>query len=237
MAKFSNEFILPQELSAIQHEILVGGLLGDASLALDSKFPRMKIDRQRLDRPYLEWQFDHFKEFCFSGVREITRFDKRYNKSYEHVCFRTRAVPAFLNYYHKWYGSGSKQVPEDIELTPLILAVWFADDGCIIRNNNLLTLKIATDCFGEVGANILSKKLEDRFNIKYPIYKKSKGKNQYFIKASTCAAQLFTKDIQYHIIEMNMLRKYDKWKDVPLDVKPKIGNPNWGQVNCRWRRK
>jgi len=45
-------------------------------------------------------------------------------------------------------------VPDKLEFTPLILAVWFADDGCVINErNNLLTLKMATESFGKVGRN------------------------------------------------------------------------------------
>lgn len=201
--KYSN-ILLPHTLTTFQHETMIGGLLGDSNLSLSkgSKYPRMKIDRQGLDRPYIEWQYSVFQELCRSGVRNFERFDKRYNKTHQYCSFRTRAVPAFLDYYNEWYGSGSRQVPENIELTPLILAVWFADDGCIINQNSALTLKLSTESFGKVGAEILAVKLEEKFGEKYPLYRKKKGKDQFFIKTSTIAAQPFLKTIQPHIIEM-----------------------------------
>jgi len=64
---------------------MIGGLLGDSSLMLDGKFPRMKIDRQALDRPYIDWQYNIFKDLCKSGVREFQRFDKRYDKIHNYV--------------------------------------------------------------------------------------------------------------------------------------------------------
>jgi len=227
MVKFSNEFLLPHVLTNIQHQVLVGSLLGDGSLELPGKFPRMKIGRQIKDHLYLEWEYSLFQDLCKSGIKTICRYDSRYNKAYKHVYFQTRAVPAFLNYYHQWYPNGKKTVPKDLKLTSLILAVWFADDGCIIRKNNHLTLKIATDGFGFEGANRLSQKLEQRYSCKFPIYQKQKNKDLWFIKTSTRAAQPFIKDIAPHIEQMGMSRKSDLWKSFDLNTIPIAGRmPN-----------
>lgn len=43
--------------------------------------------------------------------------------------FVTRALPELRPFYERFYGSGRKQVPDDVDLTPLTLAVWFMDDG------------------------------------------------------------------------------------------------------------
>src|ERR1700686_547149 len=161
---FSNEFLLPHILTDIQHQVLIGGLLGDFGMTKEGKYPRFKVDRQYLDKDYIEWEYNIFKDFCASGIKDFERFDKRYNKSHRYLSFRTRAVPAFLNYYNVWYPDGIRQVPENLELTPLILAVWFADDGCIVDSSkNGLTLKISIESFGNIGAEILSSKLENRF--------------------------------------------------------------------------
>jgi hypothetical protein len=220
--KYSNEFILPHTLSDLQHQVMIGGLLGDGSLQKEGKYPRMKIDRQAIDKPYIDWQYKVFETLCLSGVREFERFDKRYNKSHKYVSFRTRAVPAFLTYYNEWYPNGIRLVPETIAFTPLILAVWFADDGCVVvKNKDCLTLKLSTESFGKAGAELLSSKLETRFGEKFPIYQKKKDKDQFFIKTSTCAANAFLKDITPHIIDIKMVRKYNIWKNHDLDYVPK----------------
>lgn len=221
----SNEFILPHDLSEIQNDVLIGSLLGDGSLSKDGKYPRLKIERSLSDLNYLSWQFSIFENFCSSRITTYHKYDKRYNKVYNSAAFRTRAVPAFLKYYDKWYINGIKKIPVDIVLSPLIIAVWIADDGCIINNNKHLILKISTECFGEAGAQLLSSKLSTKYKEKFPIYRKNKDKDQFFIKTSTCAAQAVLKDIQPHIIKMGMIRKYNIWKDFDLDFKPKIGRP------------
>jgi len=203
---------LPTILTDLQHQVLVGSLLGDLHMSLDGINPRIKIDRQFKDKEYLNWQYNIFKDFCKSGIKEITRFDKRYNKNYHYVSFRTRSVPVFLKYYHQWYKNKIKIIPHNLVLTPMILAVWFCDDGCIIRNKNALVLKLSTESFGFEGTKLLSDKLEQRFNCKFPIYKKHKNKDQYIIKTATKSAKLFMEDIE-NIIKINgMIRKYNIWK-------------------------
>ena len=149
MAPHSNQYLLPHTLTDLQHQVLVGTLLGDAHLSLEGKYPRMKIDRQRRDKPYLEWQYNIFKDLCKSGIKEITRYDKRYDTFNEQVYFRTRAIPAFLDYHNKWYIDKIKSVPQELEFTTIVLATWFADDGCVSNEQNQnLRLKLSTDGFG-----------------------------------------------------------------------------------------
>jgi hypothetical protein len=203
MGRPSNDF-LPQKLDLIQEEVLIGSLLGDGSLefAKSSRFPRLKIDRQILDKEYLLWQQNIFKDLCMpNSVREVERFDKRYNKYHQYIYFRTRAIPAFKSYHEKFYVGGKKIVPNDLILSPLIVAVWFADDGCLIKTGkNAYVLKIATDGFGEIGTKILSEKLENILECSFPIYQKEKGKDLYFIKTSTKSALTF---IEYIKSEFN----------------------------------
>lgn len=222
MVKFSNEFILPHTLTKVQEQVLIGGMLGDAFLEFpkQNKYPRMKIDRQFLDKGYLEWQFDIFRDLCTeTAFKTIERYDARYGKLNKQVSFRTRAVPAFKTFHEKWYPNGKKIIPTDLKLSPLICAVWFADDGCVIRNGkHSLTLKIATDGFGYKGAKFLADKLEDMFGCKFPIYRKTNHK-LWFIKTSTKAALAFIRYIEPELRNMSMTRKIEKWSGFDMDIK------------------
>ena len=48
--------------------------------------------------------------------------------------FVTRSLPELTPYFRSFYGTGKKRVPE-LELRPLVLAVWFMDDGCRSRSS------------------------------------------------------------------------------------------------------
>jgi hypothetical protein len=209
---------MPNEL---QHQLIIGGLLGDTFMELNGKYPRIQIYRQFLDYNYLNWQYEILKNFCKSGIKSFERYDKRYNTNYKYCSFRTKTIPEFLNYYNEWYPNGKKIVPSNLEFTPLILAIWFADDGWVTHSGKRsLSVGLATECFGEIGTSFLSKKLENRYNLKFPFYKKKK--NQFFIKTGSEAAQVFLKEIQEYIIDMKMERKYNIWKNIPF-IKPKMG--------------
>lgn len=229
MPKFSNEFIFPNKLNDVQHQIMIGGLLGDSGLMKHggAKYPRMRIERQYLDKPYLEWQFSYFKEFVmYDSLKEYTKYDHRYDTNYKYVSFKTRNIPAFLDYYNNWYGSGTRKVPLNIELTPLILAVWFADDGHVSSGGaHRLRIKLSTQSFGKIGTEMLASKLSDRYKESFHVREIDAYKDQYVIKATTCAANAFCREIEPYIIEMGMSRKSDIWKDNDLINKPKQGHP------------
>lgn len=224
MQRYRNDDLLGYELSWEQEQVIIGGLLGDASFERQVKnrqrFPRMKVDRQIRDRDYLQWQYDILKDLCFGSLKEIERYDNRYSKVYKQVSFRTRAVPAFQSLYDKWYVNGKKTVPIDLELTPLICAVWFADDGSVIRDSRhkyAFTLKMSTDGFGYEGASLLASKLEDRLGCRFPIYRKKKDGNLWFIKASTKPTALFTRYIDPVFDQLHMSRKSDIWRRSDID--------------------
>lgn len=224
MQRYRNDDLLGYELSWEQEQVVVGGLLGDASFERrvegKQRFPRMKVDRQFRDQEYLQWQYDILKDLCFSPVKEIDRYDGRYDRTYKQVSFRTRAVPAFQSLYDKWYVDGKKVVPIDLELTPLICAVWFADDGSIIRaahHKYAMTLKISTDGFGYEGAKLLASKLEDLLGCKFPIYRKKKDRDLWFIKAATKPAAQFIRYIDPVFDQLHMTRKSDIWRQSDID--------------------
>lgn len=201
------------QLSQLQKEVLIGSLLGDGSisLAIPNSNPRFRIERKLTDKIYLEWEYNIFKDLCSAGIKERSSFDKRYNKTYYSCHFKTRNLPCLLDFYKEWYPNNIKQVPQNIELTPTILAVWFADDGCIINHGETLTLKLSTESFGLTGVNLLTSKLEKRYGMKFPFFQKKKGLDQYFIKAATDAARLFFEDIDPILSTMGIDRKYSKW--------------------------
>jgi hypothetical protein len=232
MTYFSNDTMFPHVLTNIQHQVFIGSMLGDGSLEKSGRNPRLKIDRQLLDKAYLEWEYDAFKGLCKSGVKEIKRYDKRYNKTYEQVSFRTRAIPAFKEPYQEWYpNNGKKIVPFDLKLTPLILAIWFADDGSVTCSNNgdgsYLRVKLSTENFGYGYTKILHAKLEDYFQQPFILAKKNKRskKDQWIIRTTAESAKPFLQEIESDVQLVGMYRKYDIWKNVDLNKANKLGLP------------
>lgn len=218
------KYITPEILTHDQLQIIIGSLLGDGHIELASTYPRLKIERSANDKEYLQWEYSYFKDFCRSDIHEYDRFDKRYNKWHSYNYFRTVSFAALMPYYQDWYIDGVRQVPENVELTPLTTAVWFCDDGCVINENNSLIVKLSTESFGEKGVQILVAKLEEKFDLKFPIFRKKKNKDQFFIKATGEAALKYLKYISNIVAENGMSRKYNIWKNYNLDYIPHYGS-------------
>jgi len=117
----------------------------------------------------------------------------------------------FTEYRRKWYPEGKKIIPRDLKLTPLILARWIADDGCImIKNNNSYRISFSTDCFSYNDVMFLKQLIEEFIN--KPLSIEIHGKNKenemrYRIVSSHNASVAIIDIIKPHLIEMGMERK------------------------------
>lgn len=147
------------------------------------------------DIDYLKWSFNHLSSFCTdNGVREYSVFDKRTNKVYYGCRIATRSLPVFTDLYYKWYDNGIKVIPKDLKLTPLMIAVWFADDGSVSsRTKGALDLKFSTHCFSFEETSFLKDQLESMYG-EFKVYKE-RNKEQYTIRCFTESAKVLLTDI------------------------------------------
>jgi recombination protein RecA len=115
-------------LSEVQRDIIIGSLLGDGAMRCRAN-ALLEINNSFNQRAYVDWKY--------SRLRELVRTPPKARRSNgNRVAYRfvTRSLPELTPYFFLFYGSGRKTVPE-LELTPLVLAVWFMDDGCRSRSS------------------------------------------------------------------------------------------------------
>lgn len=121
-------------LNAEQREILIGILLGDATLETQNKGRtyRIKVEHSVSQTAYTEHLYDIFKDWMLTQpkIRQVTLPN---GKTYGKLVFSTLSHSAFRFYAHQFYPRGKKVVPKLIErwLTPKAIAYWFMDDGSI----------------------------------------------------------------------------------------------------------
>lgn len=116
-------------LSQDQRAVLTGTLLGDGSLPVHGRFPRLFVKHKASHESLAMLKYDVFREYISMGPH---RFDQRLNgRHYPCVQFVTRTNPAFAPWRQRFYVGRRKVVPVDIarDLSPLALAVWLMDDG------------------------------------------------------------------------------------------------------------
>ena len=203
-----------QELTQIQNDVLIGSLLGDGCLSIrkDSITPRLTIRRQLLDLPYLQWQFEVFRNLCRDkAITTGEIYDKRYDKYYQYCNLESRYIPAFKMYHHDWYPDGTKIVPTNLKLNSLVIAVWACDDGNFsITSNKRLRLKLHTQGFSKNEVFFLKDLLDDRYHTKFKI--QNPEENKFIIVGHDHQTRILLKDIDA-VFPNGMNRKSVLWRE------------------------
>jgi predicted kinase len=200
----------PAEFTTTQRQVFDGSMLGDGHLygvPSRGRSSSYRVARCEADAEYLQWQYDLFSDFCRSGVRHTPIPDKRTGKTYYRADFSTVCMDLFTRERRRWYPDGKKVVPRDVSLTPLSIAVWFCDDGCLIlpkmSNRSHITVTFATHSFTNDDTGFLCDHLSVRYNKRFNMYRNGSG---HIIKASTDAATAMFAEINDHI-PISMSRK------------------------------
>lgn len=106
------------------NEILSGLLMGDGSVcSSDNRNPYIQVTME--NKKFLDW-IDTELGILSTGVKivEGTGFSEG-TKYYKLITRRLNE----LRKYNEWYGENGKNFPDDINLTPLKLKVWYCCDG------------------------------------------------------------------------------------------------------------
>lgn len=137
------------ELSNRQREIIMGMLMGDASIDRSPTTPRFQV--HMTTSACLEW-LDRELGPLTSGVKihytaeENTERCQPFTEGAEckaSYYLRTCSHPAFEE-FAGWYGAGGKQFPEDLTLTPLMAKCWYVCDGTLNTNASVPRPRIAS---------------------------------------------------------------------------------------------
>ena len=137
-----------------------------------------------------------FKEWVTTPPKMSVRYDENrlpYPKSW---WFRTLRHPEISSFHKKFYPSGIKIIPEDIEnfLDPTAFAVWIMDDGSLNKER----IDISTYSFKLKEIWLLQRAIFNRFSLKSNYYMdRDKGVRMYFSKTET---QKLSRVISDHII-------------------------------------
>ncbi|MBI4079553.1 MAG: hypothetical protein HY429_04640 [Candidatus Levybacteria bacterium] len=148
-----------------QKEILIGSLLGDAYI---TRRGQIQFEQSTHQKEYLFWKKKELETISYENVSFVKRLDKRYQKETNSYRFWTRQF--FQEWREEFYPNKKKVVPKNTQLTPLTLAVWYMDDGCLSDNRCI----IATDGFCSNDIVFLQELLVSRYNIKSSLKNRSK---------------------------------------------------------------
>lgn len=149
-------------LTQEQQEVLTGTLLGDGSLPVHGRYPRLFVKHKADHEALAMFKYEMFREFISMPPH---RFDQRLDgHNYPCVQFVTRTNAEFSAWRRRFYRGRRKIVPVDIarDLLPLALAVWLMDDGAA----DYAGLTFQTHSFTRAETNRLAAVLRRKYDLR-----------------------------------------------------------------------
>ena len=184
---------ITKKLSKEQKSLLVGLLLGDGTISSNYVF---KLSHSEAQREFLEWKIDLLNKFGFknNGVKEYIS-TCGYNKGNK-VLYSQMSLNPTIKALRRTVYTPKKHITRRLLnwLTPIGLAIWYMDDGCINVNTSKQrssiqhTIKIAT-CVDLDTAQVVIDYFKEVWDVQFRPFKEGKG--TYSIVSSTesdCAA-------------------------------------------------
>jgi hypothetical protein len=121
-----NPFVI---ISLEEHDMIVGSLMGDASIRQREKNSCFRFTHSIKQKRYAEFKKKIVDNFNISEFREVKR---RISDTFIHaIDFATQTHPIFNYYRNLFYKNGRKIITTEIlnQLNPVSLAFWICDDG------------------------------------------------------------------------------------------------------------
>ncbi len=113
-------------LTQIQLSVIIGSILGDGYIRIiqGRKDAFLEINHSIKAKDYVDWKYSILKNICVSGPKARIIDERR--TAYRFYTKQHGEISALLE---KFYRNGKKIIPSSLKLNPIILAVWFMDDG------------------------------------------------------------------------------------------------------------
>ncbi|MBA7548444.1 hypothetical protein ES705_40902 [subsurface metagenome] len=130
-------------LSNAALEWINGELLGDGHLrCLSFRSAKFMCSSKHLE--YINYISDTLAQF---GIMQAGKIQRRVTCSVTY-CYDSLSYTDLLDVWFAWYVYGSKQIPKDLELTPIVCRQWYIGDGSICKTSAKNPyLRIATQGF------------------------------------------------------------------------------------------
>lgn len=148
-------------------EFIKGSILGDGNLEYHGKGTRLCLQQESSNKAYLLWSHKFLSErgYCNPNLPEIQ--SRIGNKGKIRYVLRLKTWTfSSLNYLRDEFYLGRKIIPNNLKITPFMLAIWIKDDG----SRSGKALKLSTNSFTYEECIKLKNELNNK-NLKVSIHK------------------------------------------------------------------
>lgn len=162
------------KINEMQRALIVGSVLGDACLEENwSKTNyRLQVRHSKDQEKYVQWKYEILKDFVLTPPQYYSRTRSMW--------FRTISHPDLSELRDVFYRDRKKIIPSDINIlidNPLVMAVWFMDDGNVRRKNGELSgYNLNTQSFSKEE----NEKLRDALEFVYGIHCRVENNHRYY---------------------------------------------------------
>ena len=121
-------------LTQYQKFVIIGSILGDGYLRITEgrKDAFLEINHSFKAKDYVDWKYRVLENIVKNKPK--SRKGKEGRIAYR---FFTRQHPELTDLLEMFYKNGKKIIPARIKINPIILAVWYMDDGSKCRNSDV----------------------------------------------------------------------------------------------------
>lgn len=121
-------------LTQKERSIIIGSLLGDGYLHIvkGRSNALMEVNHSHTQKEYVDWKYRMLTSLCLSAPKE-----RQSNGGRIAYRFNTRQHEELTDIFQLFYSKGRKIIPTTLELDPIMLAVWYMDDGSKCRESDV----------------------------------------------------------------------------------------------------
>lgn len=121
-------------LTQTQKSIIIGSILGDGYLRVikGRKNAFLEVNHSWKQQEYVDWKYNELKSIVKSPPKL-----RKGNGDRVAYRFYTRQHPELTELFENFYQNGKKIIPDNLQLNPIILAIWFMDDGSKCRLSDI----------------------------------------------------------------------------------------------------
>ena len=153
-------------LTKRQEEILIGTILGDVHLEklYTPELSRLKVEHSYKQKDYVNWLYSEFKNWVRTEPK--SKIKNVWGKIHTNYGFCTYGHRLLGNFQKEFYQEKKKIIPADLikGITPLVLAVWYMDDGSI-KSSKHKGVFLNTQSFNKEGVGELQNILKNKFGV------------------------------------------------------------------------
>ena len=121
-------------LTKLERSIIIGSILGDGYVRImpGRSDAFLEINHSIKAKEYVDYKYESLRRLCESAPKERNTNDGR-------VAYRffTKQHKELTDFYNQFYKNNKKIIPKDLILDPIILAIWYMDDGSKCRDHDI----------------------------------------------------------------------------------------------------